>query len=157
MFVLFEVSWVMPKTVIQMFKCWQGRFHHHRSAKTQKAVQLCVPCYNWQENKKTCDGVETMLSNCCWDLCMTGCLLGSIPSLSFLGFLYIYIFNLTLWFLPLYIWFMWTIFSLNKKKFYPGNHMSSIYNLNPSCPVPKEAAYCIPIPHFYLLQQPHPT
>ena len=26
---LFGVSWVMPKSVVELLACWQGRFGHH--------------------------------------------------------------------------------------------------------------------------------
>ena len=26
---LFEVSWVMPQSVLGLLECWQGRFGHH--------------------------------------------------------------------------------------------------------------------------------
>jgi hypothetical protein len=65
-FTLFGTSWVMPKNVVQMLGCWQGRFHHHRISGAWDVAPLCIMWTIWREpNNKMFDGVnvQTMSSN----------------------------------------------------------------------------------------------
>ena len=39
---LFGVQWVMPKSVMDVMSCWEGRFGLHRSIQGWKAIPNCI-------------------------------------------------------------------------------------------------------------------
>ena len=56
---VFTLSWVMPKSVVELFEFWQCQFQHHRGAKVWPALPLCV-IWNlrYERNKRVFDGIE---------------------------------------------------------------------------------------------------
>lgn len=58
-FALFGVSWIMPKMVVQILACWQGKFHNNSGVRVWKAAALCILWTIGRErNSRTFDGVE---------------------------------------------------------------------------------------------------
>ena len=59
-FVLFGVHWVMPRSVMALFDCWQGSLGRHQNAMIWRAVPHCVLWCLWRErNAWTFEGCET--------------------------------------------------------------------------------------------------
>jgi hypothetical protein len=59
-FVLFGVHWVMPRSVMALFDCWQGSLGRHQNAVIWRAVPHCVLWCLWRErNARTFEGCET--------------------------------------------------------------------------------------------------
>ena len=48
-FALFGVHSIMPKTVVELLACWQGKFGLHHNSFTRKAVPHCLMWSIWQE------------------------------------------------------------------------------------------------------------
>ena len=58
-FVMFGVQWVMPRRVVDLFACWQGRFGRLPNAVIWKAIPHCVMWCLWRErNSRTFEGCE---------------------------------------------------------------------------------------------------
>ena len=51
-FGLFEVSWVMPRSVLDLLECWQGSFGGHRNGKIWRAVPHCLMWCLWREQNR---------------------------------------------------------------------------------------------------------
>ena len=48
-FTLFCIHWIMPKTVVELLACWQGKFGRHRNAAIWVAVPHCLMWCIWRE------------------------------------------------------------------------------------------------------------
>ena len=48
-FGLFGVSWVMPRSVLDLLECWQGNFGRHRNIDIWRAVRHCLMWCLWRE------------------------------------------------------------------------------------------------------------
>jgi hypothetical protein len=48
-FVMFGIHWVMPKRVIDLFYCWQGKFGWHQNITIWKAIPHCLMWCLWRE------------------------------------------------------------------------------------------------------------
>ena len=48
-FTLFGTHWVMPKTVVELLACRQGKFGRHRNFAIWMAVSHCLMWYIWRE------------------------------------------------------------------------------------------------------------
>ena len=48
-FCLFGIQWVMPNTVLELFKAWQGKFAWHRRIDVWKLVPHCLIWCIWHE------------------------------------------------------------------------------------------------------------
>ena len=48
-FTLFGIHWVMPKIVVELLDCWQGKFGRHRNAAIWMAVPHCLMWCIWRE------------------------------------------------------------------------------------------------------------
>jgi hypothetical protein len=46
---LFGISWVMPRSVLGMLHCWQGKFGRHRNIGVWRAVPHCLMWCLWWE------------------------------------------------------------------------------------------------------------
>ena len=58
-FGLFEIHWVMPKRVIEVFCCWQGSLGRHQNLVIWKAIPHCLMWCIWRErNARTFEGCE---------------------------------------------------------------------------------------------------
>ena len=58
-FSLFDLYWVMPMRVIDMFVAWQGTIGKHRNIAFWKAVPNCIMLCLWQErNSRSFEGCE---------------------------------------------------------------------------------------------------
>ena len=51
---LFGVSWVMPKSVVWLLACWQGRFGRHRNGHIWIIVLHCLMWCLWRERNSRC-------------------------------------------------------------------------------------------------------
>ena len=51
---LFGVSWVMPKSVVGLLACWQGRFGRHRNDHIWIIVPHCLVWCLWRERNSRC-------------------------------------------------------------------------------------------------------
>ena len=61
-FVLFGVHWVMPRSVMALFDCWQGSLGHHQNSVIWRAVLHCVLWCLWRErNARTFEGCKTSI------------------------------------------------------------------------------------------------
>ena len=59
-FVMFGIHWVMPRTVMAMFECWQGSFGRHQHILVWRVVPHCMLWCLWRErNARTFEGCET--------------------------------------------------------------------------------------------------
>ena len=59
-FSLFGIQWVMPKRVVELLACWQGRLGQHRNRVIWSAIPRCVMWYLWRErNARTFEGCES--------------------------------------------------------------------------------------------------
>jgi hypothetical protein len=51
---------VMPKRVVDLLACWQGRLGQHRNRVIWSAIPRCVMWYLWRErNARTFEGCES--------------------------------------------------------------------------------------------------
>jgi hypothetical protein len=58
-FVLFGVSWVMLRGVVELLASWQGRFGRSDTGVLWKAIPHCLMwCLWWERNARTFDGEE---------------------------------------------------------------------------------------------------
>ena len=58
-FVLFGLHWVMPRRVIELFACWQGKFGRHQHINIWRAIPHCLMWCVWKErNARTFEGCE---------------------------------------------------------------------------------------------------
>jgi hypothetical protein len=58
-FVLFGISWVMPRRVIEMFACWLGKMGKHQVHIIWRAVPHCLMWCLWKErNRRIFEGCE---------------------------------------------------------------------------------------------------
>ena len=48
-FSLFGIHWVMPKTVVDLLACWQGKFGLHQNGVTWMVVSHCLMWCIWGE------------------------------------------------------------------------------------------------------------
>ena len=48
-FTLFGIHWVMPKTVVDLLACWQGKLGRHWNSAIWMAVPHCLMCCIWRE------------------------------------------------------------------------------------------------------------
>ena len=48
-FTLFGIHWVMPKTVVDLLACWQGKLGRHRNSAIWTAVPHCLMWCIWRE------------------------------------------------------------------------------------------------------------
>ena len=51
---LFGVSWVMPKSVVGLLACWQGRFGHHRNDHIWIIIPHSLMWCLWRERSSRC-------------------------------------------------------------------------------------------------------
>ena len=52
-FTLFGIHWVMPKTVVELLACWQGKFGRHQNYAIWIAVPHCLMwCIWWERNNQ---------------------------------------------------------------------------------------------------------
>ena len=49
MFTLFGIHWVMPKTMVDLLACWQGKLGRHRNSAIWMAVPHCLMWCIWGE------------------------------------------------------------------------------------------------------------
>ena len=60
----FEVSWVMPQSVVGLLACWQGRFGRHRNCYIWLMVPHCLLWYLWRErNSRRFEDKERSISD----------------------------------------------------------------------------------------------
>ena len=58
-FILFGISWVMPRGVEELFECWSGKRGNSESGAIWKAVPHCLMWCIWRErNSQTFSGEE---------------------------------------------------------------------------------------------------
>ena len=63
-FTLFGIHWVMPKTVVELVACRQGKFGRHRNAAIWMAVPYCLMWCIWRErNNRRFEDLERSVSN----------------------------------------------------------------------------------------------
>ena len=53
-FTLFDIHWVMPKSVVELLACWQGNFGHHCNGAIWMAVPHCLMWCIWRERNNQC-------------------------------------------------------------------------------------------------------
>jgi len=53
-FTLFGLYWVMPKSVVDLLACWQGKFGRHRNNISWMAVPPCLMWCIWLERNNWC-------------------------------------------------------------------------------------------------------
>ncbi len=59
-FALFGIQWVMPRSVLVLFECWQGNLGGHQNIVLWRAVPHCVMWCLWRERiMRTFEGCET--------------------------------------------------------------------------------------------------
>ena len=51
---LFEVSWVMPHTILGLLWCWQGSFGHHQNIYIWSIIPHCLLWCLWRERNSRC-------------------------------------------------------------------------------------------------------
>ena len=58
-FAMFGIDWVMPKRVVDLFDCWQGKFGRLRNVSIWRAIPHCLMWCLWRErNARTFEGSE---------------------------------------------------------------------------------------------------
>ena len=58
-FVMFGVQWVMPRRVVDLLACWQGKFGRLPNVVSSKVIPHCVMWCLWRkQNSRTFDGCE---------------------------------------------------------------------------------------------------
>ena len=58
-FALFNIHWVVPRRVIDLFECWQGRLGRHQNFVIWRAIPHCLMWCLWRErNARTFEGCE---------------------------------------------------------------------------------------------------
>jgi hypothetical protein len=63
-FTLFGIHWVMPRRVIEVFCCWQGRLGRHRNMVIWKAIPHCLMWCIWRErNARIFEGCELSIAD----------------------------------------------------------------------------------------------
>ena len=63
-FTLIGIHWVMPKTVVELLACWQGKFGRHRNSAIWMAVPHCLMWCIWQErNNRHFEDLERSVSD----------------------------------------------------------------------------------------------
>ena len=61
---LFGIHWIMPKTVVELLACWQGKFGRHRNAAIWMVVPHCLMWCIWQErNNRHFEDLERSVSD----------------------------------------------------------------------------------------------
>jgi hypothetical protein len=48
-FSLFGIQWVMPRRVVDLLACWQGRLGQHRNCVIWRAIPHCLMWCLWRE------------------------------------------------------------------------------------------------------------
>jgi hypothetical protein len=48
---LFGMNWVMPRRVVDLLTCWQGKLGRHRHIEIWKAVPHCLMWCHWKERE----------------------------------------------------------------------------------------------------------
>ena len=62
--VLFGLSWVMPKSVVELLACWQGHFGCHRNGHIWMVIPHCLMWCIWRErNSRSFEDIESYLPN----------------------------------------------------------------------------------------------
>ena len=63
-FTLFGIHWVMPKTVVELLACWQGKFGRHRNFAIWIVVLHCLMWCIWRErNNRHFEDLERSVSD----------------------------------------------------------------------------------------------
>ena len=63
-FTLFGIHWVMPKTVVELVACRQGKFGRHRNSAIWMVVPYCLMWCIWRErNNRRFGDLERSISN----------------------------------------------------------------------------------------------
>ena len=63
-FTLFGIHWVMPKTVVDLFACWQGKLGRHRNSAIWMVVPHCLMWCIWRErNNWHFEDLERLVAN----------------------------------------------------------------------------------------------
>ena len=63
-FTLFGIHWVMPKTVVELLACWQGKFGRHRNFAIWMAMPHCLMLCIWRErNNRHFEDLERLVAN----------------------------------------------------------------------------------------------
>ena len=58
-FAMFGIQCVMPKRVVDLFDCWQGKFGQHRNVSIWRAIPHCLMwCLSRERNARTFEGSE---------------------------------------------------------------------------------------------------
>ena len=58
---LFGVHWVLPRDVVDLLACWQGRVERHRNNTIWKAIPHCLMWCIWHErNARILRGVHSL-------------------------------------------------------------------------------------------------
>ena len=53
-FTLFGIYWVMPKTLVDLLACWQGKFGRHHNGVIWMVVPRCLMGCIWWERNSQC-------------------------------------------------------------------------------------------------------
>ena len=62
--VLFRVSWVIPKSVVELWACWEGLFGCHRNGHTWMVIPHCLMWCIWRErNSWSFEDTEISMHN----------------------------------------------------------------------------------------------
>ena len=62
--VLFGVSWVMPKFVVELLARWQGHFGRYRNGHIWMIIPHCLMwCIWWERNSRSFEDTESSLPN----------------------------------------------------------------------------------------------
>jgi hypothetical protein len=58
-FAMFGIQWVMPRRVINLLECWQGRLGQHSNSTIWRVIPHCLMWCLWRERKvRTFEGCE---------------------------------------------------------------------------------------------------